>query len=70
MKLRAVNPLDVSQVVPVILDDGVSRAEGTAVLHLAPGCGIKDYKLGMENGLEIYSPVTEDGCYENNIVPR
>src|SRR6185295_6741429 len=29
----------------------------------APGHGLEDYGLGRQNGLPIYSPVDDDGCF-------
>lgn len=55
--------------VPVIFDDSVGLDEGTACVHIAPGCGPLDYELGVKNGLEIYSPITPDGAYDEGIYP-
>jgi isoleucyl-tRNA synthetase len=54
---------------PVILDDSVGVEEGTAVVHCAPGCGPTDYEVGIKNNLEIYSPITADGRYDEAIEP-
>ncbi len=55
--------------VPVIFDESVGLSEGTACVHIAPGCGPIDYELGVKNGLEIYSPITPDGAYDEGIYP-
>lgn len=55
--------------VPVIGDAFVSLEDGTACVHSAPGCGPEDYEIGIKNGLEIYSPLTIDGRYTDEIVP-
>ncbi len=55
--------------VPVLLDDSVLVSEGTACMHSAPGCGPEDYLLGIKNGLEIYSPLSDDGRYTKGILP-
>jgi isoleucyl-tRNA synthetase len=55
--------------VPVLVDDSVSTSDGTACVHSAPGVGPIDYEVGVKNGLEIYSPVTPDGRYTNDIKP-
>lgn len=55
--------------VPVIGDAFVSLEDGTACVHSAPGCGPDDYEIGIKNGLEIYSPLTIDGRYTQDIVP-
>ncbi|MGH2688943.1 MAG: class I tRNA ligase family protein, partial [Actinomycetota bacterium] len=41
----------------------VSEATGTAIVHIAPGCGKEDFDLGREFGLPIVSPVDESGVY-------
>lgn len=56
--------------VPIILDQSVLVAEGTACVHSAPGAGPEDYEVGVKNNLEIYSPVAGDGRYTNQIVPQ
>ena len=55
--------------VPVIGDEFVSLEDGTACVHSAPGCGPDDYEIGIKNGLEIYSPLTVDGRYTQDIIP-
>ena len=55
--------------VPVIGDAFVSLEDGTACVHSAPGCGPEDYEIGIKNGLEIYSPLTIDGRYTDEIAP-
>ncbi len=57
-------------VVPLILDDSVGLTEGTAFVHCAPGCGPLDYEIGVKNALEIYSPISSDGCYTDLIQPE
>jgi isoleucyl-tRNA synthetase len=41
----------------------VSEDEGTGVVHIAPGAGAEDFKLGKEIGLPVIAPLTEDGHY-------
>ena len=55
--------------VPIIIDHFVSVTDGTACVHSAPGCGPEDYEVGLKNGLEIYSPLSVDGKYTQEIVP-
>lgn len=64
------HPFDQSRVVPVIADQMVSLDEGTAFVHCAPGCGPIDYEVAVKNNLEIYSPITPDGKYAQEIVPQ
>ncbi len=35
----------------VVLWDEVGEAEGTGIVHMAPGCGAEDFELGRELGL-------------------
>ncbi|MDQ5940561.1 MAG: isoleucyl-tRNA synthetase [Candidatus Dependentiae bacterium] len=68
--MRANHPIVDGLTVPVIGDDGVSTTDGTACLHSAPGCGPDDYVMGIKNNLEIYSPLSADGKYTNEIMPQ
>lgn len=56
--------------VPVLLDKMVTLQDGTACLHSAPGCGPEDYLLGLKYNLEIFSPLSGDGKYTQNIEPK
>lgn len=48
----------------------VTTDSGTGVVHIAPGHGLEDYQVGLENGLEIYSPIDDEGKYiEDGQVP-
>lgn len=62
--------IDQGRMVPVLFDDAVLIGEGTAVLHTAPGCGPDDYHLGLKHGLEVFSPLSDDGCYTQGIMPE
>jgi len=55
--------------VPIIGDTFVSLEDGTACVHNAPGCGPEDYEIGIKNNLEIFSPLTIDGRYTQDILP-
>ena len=67
---KVFNPADASIVAPIIADELVGTSEGTACLHAAPGCGPDDYLMGVKNGLEIFSPLSNDGKYTAGIVPQ
>ncbi len=45
----------------VILWDAVGEAEGTGVVHIAPGCGAEDFQLGKEYHLPLVAPLEEEG---------
>ncbi len=41
----------------------VSEADGTGIVHIAPGCGREDFALGKEFGLATIAPLDEAGIY-------
>ena len=41
----------------------VGEAEGTGIVHIAPGCGAEDFALGRELGLPVIAPLDESGLY-------
>ncbi|MHC4552658.1 MAG: isoleucine--tRNA ligase, partial [Planctomycetota bacterium] len=45
----------------------VTTEDGTGIVHIAPGHGAEDYMEGMRNGLAVYSPVMDDGCYDETV---
>ena len=45
----------------VILWDDVGEDEGTGIVHIAPGAGADDFRLGKENGLPLIAPLDEEG---------
>jgi isoleucyl-tRNA synthetase len=47
----------------VILWDEVGEAEGTGIVHNAPGCGPEDYHLGKTHGTPSVAPLDEEGFY-------
>lgn len=47
----------------VILWDDVGEAEGTGIVHIAPGCGEEDFQLHKANDLPAIAPLDENGVY-------
>ena len=48
----------------VIAWDEVGEAEGTGIVHIAPGCGREDFALGKEHpGMPVLAPLDESGVY-------
>ena len=41
----------------------VELGEGTGLVHTAPGHGPDDFEVGQANGIPIFCPVGEDGCF-------
>lgn len=47
----------------VIAWDEVGEAEGTGIVHIAPGAGAEDFKLGKTNGLPVIAPLNDEGYF-------
>ncbi len=52
---------------PLILADFVTLDVGTGCVHTAPGHGQEDYEVGLKYGLDIYSPVDDDGRFAADV---
>jgi isoleucyl-tRNA synthetase len=48
----------------VLLAEYVTIEDGTGLVHTAPGHGQEDYMSGQKYGLAVYSPVEDDGTYD------
>lgn len=68
--LHAQHPLIEELQVPIIRDSLASTEDGTACVHISPGCGPEDYLLGLRNNLEIFSPLSAEGTYLVGIKPE
>ena len=51
----------------VVTDEFVSMDDGTGIVHIAPGHGEQDYAIGMRNGLDLLSPVNEQGRFTRDV---
>ncbi len=51
----------------VICANFVTTEDGTGLVHIAPGHGLEDYVAGQQNNLAVYSPVKDDGCYDDTV---
>ncbi|MCK4752056.1 MAG: isoleucine--tRNA ligase, partial [Planctomycetes bacterium] len=51
----------------VICAEYVTTEDGTGIVHIAPGHGVEDYISGQKAGLAVYSPVMDDGCYDDTV---
>jgi isoleucyl-tRNA synthetase len=47
----------------------VGEAEGTGIVHIAPGCGKEDFLLGKEEGLPPVAPLDEYGSFLSSFGP-
>ena len=52
----------------IILAPYVTLDTGTGCVHTAPGHGQEDYESGVQYGLEIYSPVDDDGRFTQDVL--
>lgn len=68
LQARVAHPLINDFFTPVLVDDSVLTDDGTACVHCAPGVGPTDYEVGIKNNLEIYSPISPDGHYTQDII--
>ncbi len=51
----------------IILGGHVTLEAGSGCVHTAPGHGREDYDVGLEYGLDIYSPVDDEGRFSDDV---
>jgi isoleucyl-tRNA synthetase len=51
----------------IILASYVTLDAGTGCVHTAPGHGQEDYESGVQYGLDVYSPVDDDGRFTQDV---
>ncbi|MCJ7830731.1 MAG: isoleucine--tRNA ligase, partial [Desulfobacterales bacterium] len=51
----------------LILGTHVTLEAGTGCVHTAPGHGREDYEVGLQYGLEVFSPVDSRGHYTRDV---
>jgi isoleucyl-tRNA synthetase len=51
----------------LILGDFVTLDVGTGCVHTAPGHGQEDYEVGLKYGLDIYSPLDDEGRFTEDV---
>ncbi len=51
----------------IALGNHVTLEAGTGCVHTAPGHGREDYEMGLEYGLEAYSPVDDRGVFTDEV---
>ncbi|WP_028575643.1 isoleucine--tRNA ligase [Desulfonatronovibrio hydrogenovorans] len=60
--IKAVHPF-MDRQAPVVLADYVTLEAGTGLVHTAPGHGREDYETGQKYGLEVLSPLDDQGRF-------
>ncbi|HLK66244.1 MAG TPA: class I tRNA ligase family protein [Bryobacteraceae bacterium] len=53
----------------VIAWSAISEAEGTGLVHIAPGCGAEDQELGKDNLLPFVAPLDESAVFLESFGP-
>ncbi len=61
-RLKAYHPF-INRESKIIFGPHVTLDQGTGVVHTAPGHGNEDYIIGLEYGLDTYSPVDNQGKF-------
>ena len=51
----------------IVLGRHVTLEAGTGCVHTAPGHGREDYEVGLEYGLDAYSPVDDQGRFTDEV---
>ena len=51
---------------PVVCAEYVTTESGTGCVHIAPGHGLDDYITGLQNNMDVYCPLDDNGCYEDD----
>ncbi len=51
----------------VVPGDYVTLSDGTGLVHTAPGHGREDYETGLAFGLDIFSPVDDQGRFTDEV---
>ncbi len=51
----------------IILGSHVTLEAGTGCVHTAPGHGREDYEVGLQYGLDVYSPVDDRGRFTEDV---
>jgi isoleucyl-tRNA synthetase len=44
-------------------EDFVTAEEGTGIVHIAPGCGSEDFRLGKENDMPVIDVIDQEAIY-------
>ncbi len=62
-QLRFGHERTAAEVHQVILWDEVGETEGTGIVHIAPGCGAEDYRLGKDHDFPIIAPLDDESRF-------
>jgi len=65
--LKAEHPIFRNKSSLFVLADYVTLDQGTGCVHTAPGHGHEDYLTGIKYGLDIYTPIDEEGKFDSTV---
>ena len=65
--LQARHPYLTERQVPVLCADFVTEESGTGVVHSAPAHGLDDWRMGVENGLEVDDLLDDRGKFREGV---
>ncbi|OUU78520.1 MAG: isoleucine--tRNA ligase [Gammaproteobacteria bacterium TMED78] len=51
----------------ILSGDHVTTDAGTGIVHTAPGHGLEDYSVAMENNLDVLNPVKGNGTFSEEV---
>ena len=51
----------------IISGDHVTTDAGTGIVHTAPGHGLEDYAVSIQNGIDVLNPVKGNGTYNEDV---
>jgi isoleucyl-tRNA synthetase len=57
----------VEREVALVLDEYVTLEQGTGLVHIAPGHGEEDYKVGLNYKLPVVMPVDSKGYFDSSV---
>jgi isoleucyl-tRNA synthetase len=57
----------VEREIPLVLDEYVTLEQGTGLVHIAPGHGEEDYKVGLNYKLPVVMPVDSKGHFDSSV---
>ena len=63
----AVNKYGKDEAWRVVSAGFVTLEDGTGIVHLAPAFGADDYDVSMQEGVPLFNPVTNEGCFDETI---
>jgi isoleucyl-tRNA synthetase len=67
---RPLFPRDGVDEQPIIAADFVTADSGSGLVHCAPGHGMDDYEVCLEQGIRAFAPVNDEGHFTDEAMPH